>query len=710
MSHLLSSMLFTRRYFSNHFWRNDKRFITSHYHGRSCLVISQKKYLSSTSDYTTAKIQTDLKKKKYPLGLSGAVYYAKYPNEYYQNKFATKDEHKITFKHQSDLPDLPIPSLEKTLTKYLETIKPFVSSNEEWFQQIDLVKDFEKNEGPILQKKLLKYKNNCVSSINNNNWLNEFWDNQGYLQYDAPIVPYVSYFYCHKPLPHKLIENNMLFKATLLIENVLEFVSKNQFEKIQPNPTKFIGKLCNNSFHMMFNNCRVPYKNGEMNQDSNVFHSIFENGFIIVCYKGNFYKINVYDHLNNTFVKRHEIFYQLMNIISTGTCDATNQTSGIGSLTYLARNIWRKAYAELTQNNPINKNSLEEIQKSMFVVCLDESNEPVTLEEKSRNSWHGDGINRFNDKPLQFIVCKNGTSGCLAEHSKMDGMPTLLLNEYIWKKMSKDIDNEVNYIEDLVKYHNDNNLSIYKENTQPVKLPFMITPNIQKYIDLGKQTFDKNVSEHDLKVWHYNRFGKKIIKQNWKISPDSFIQQVIQLAIYKLVGRQLPTYEAASTRKFFKGRTETIRSVTPESHEFVKTWCQSTSTHQEKLDSLHKSINSHSEYSKLSSNGQGIDRHFFGLKNMIDDGSQVPKLFQDSLFNYSSTWYVSTSQLSSECFEGYGWSEVDDNGVGLAYMINEDWLHINIVTKPLKSKIDVNKLHYYLSESANELFEILNKI
>ena len=55
-----------------------------------------------------------------------------------------------------------------------------------------------------------------------------------------------------------------------------------------------------------------------------------------------------------------------------------------------------------------------------------------------------------------------------------------------------------------------------------------------------------------------------------KVSPDSFIQQALQLAWYRDQGYVTATYESASTRGFLHGRTETIRSVTSESRAFVK--------------------------------------------------------------------------------------------------------------------------------------------
>lgn len=45
---------------------------------------------------------------------------------------------------------------------------------------------------------------------------------------------------------------------------------------------------------------------------------------------------------------------------------------------------------------------------------------------------------------------------------------------------------------------------------------------------------------------------------------------VIQLAYQKMFGASRPTYESAQTRKFQGGRTETSRTVSTESVNFVK--------------------------------------------------------------------------------------------------------------------------------------------
>ena len=65
---------------------------------------------------------------------------------------------------------------------------------------------------------------------------------------------------------------------------------------------------------------------------------------------------------------------------------------------------------------------------------------------------------------------------------------------------------------------------------------------------------------------------KKLVlrSKSAKSSPDSFVQMLIQLAYYRMHKQITPVYETASTRMFHHGRTETGRSLSVQSKEFVE--------------------------------------------------------------------------------------------------------------------------------------------
>ena len=206
-----------------------------------------------------------------------------------------------------------------------------------------------------------------------------------------------------------------------------------------------------------------------------------------------------------------------------------------------------KARKSLIAASPTNEAALQVVESASFVVCLDDSS-PVTLEERAHQYWHGDCRNRWYDKPLQFIVNENGTAGFMGEHSMMDGTPTHRLSHYI---------NEVIFRAKIEL--NEDPSSVSKSLSGPVEVKFMVNKKIEEEIELAEKCFKDVIGKHQLAIQRYLGYGKALIKK-FKCSPDAYVQMIIQLAYYKMYGKNRPTYESAATRKFQLGRTETCRA------------------------------------------------------------------------------------------------------------------------------------------------------
>lgn len=171
-------------------------------------------------------------------------------------------------------------------------------------------------------------------------------------------------------------------------------------------------------------------------------------------------------------------------------------------------------------------------------------------------------------------------------------------------------------------------------------------------------------------------------------SPDAYVQMAIQLAIYRLFKEQAGTYEASQMRPFLHGRTETTRTVSPASEAFVKRMGllaqfneNDAGARDEKLSLLHAATDSHVKYLIGAGKGSGVDRHFFGLSMMVKDGEKAPELLSNPLFIRSKTWRVSTSHLTHPNFDNWGYGEVVENGVGLAYAVKSGSCIFNITAR-----------------------------
>ena len=76
----------------------------------------------------------------------------------------------------------------------------------------------------------------------------------------------------------------------------------------------------------------------------------------------------------------------------------------------------------------------------------------------------------------------------------------------------------------------------------------------------------------------------------------------------RIHGEPGATYESAATRKFQRGRTETIRSCSVESLDFCRAMLEPDASPASKVEALKNAINAHKEYARDVSarGGRGV--------------------------------------------------------------------------------------------------------
>jgi carnitine O-acetyltransferase len=281
----------------------------------------------------------------------------------------------------------------------------------------------------------------------------------------------------------------------------------------------------------------------------------------------------------------------------------------------------------------------------------------------------------------------------------MDGTATCRLNEYVCDGLARN----------LIK-HGSNN--VRSEIPAPKELVFIVNKEVEQAVAVSEQDFDALIGRHEMTVLAYKSFGKNVIKK-FKCSPDGFVQMAIQLGYYKMFGVSRPTYESGQTRKFQRGRTETCRSVSTESIAFVKAMEDTSLTNEQKIATFRNALKSQGAFMAGAVNNRGVDRHMFGLKNSLKADEAKPDLFVDPAFAHSCHWFISTSQLSSEHFDGYGWGQVADDGFGCAYMIKNNALQFNCASVKdlvVDGKKYINGTYQFkqcLEDACDELHDLL---
>ena len=528
-------------------------------------------------------------------------------------------------RYENSLPKLPVPSLAETAAKYLKSVRPLLSQDD-FSRTESAVKEFVKpgGIGEKLQTKLVRKAQDPECK----NWLAQWWDDAAYLEYRDPVVMFVSYFYTHKDDRHRKLPAQ---RAAALTKAALSFKRQIDEGTLEPDYMRK-APIAMSSFKYMFNTCRIP---GEGKDKVTIFGPQ-GNQFIVVARKNRFYKI--WHEIDGRELSTADLEEQFRKVIQLAGNEAT--TTPIGIFTSDNRDNWAVNRKALIAANPANEASLNAMEVSSFLVSLDDTT-PHTLEERARSCWHGDGKNRWYDKPCQFIIFDNGRSGFMGEHSMMDGTPTHRLNHYVCDILAR---NKLDHGDPTPQ----SNLP------EPEEIKFHVNSNVQSAITKSEKRFQDLISEYDLRVMYYQGYGADTIK-TFKSSPDAWAQMMIQLAYFKFYNVNRPTYESASTRKFQLGRTETCRTVSEDCVAWCKAMEDPSVPDEECLDLGRKALGAHVKYIMEASDGKGVDRHLFGLKKLLSSEDEVPAIYKDPAYSSSCHWYLSTSQLSSEYTNGYGW-------------------------------------------------------
>ncbi|XP_064300756.1 peroxisomal carnitine O-octanoyltransferase [Phalacrocorax carbo] len=560
-----------------------------------------------------------------------------------------------TFQYQDSLPSLPVPPLDESLSKYLDAVKPFLSK-EEYRRTEDIVKKFENGIGRELHQKLLE------RAKTRRNWLEDWWLNVAYLDLRISTqihsnmggpCPFIEH--CWPPK-----EGTQIERACVNIWHILKYWDLLRKEKVavQRSGTAVLDM---NQLRMLFCTCRIP----GVTRDSivNYFKTETEGecpSHLIVLCRGRVFAFDAIHEGN--MMTPPEIFRQLTYIQKR--CHSEPDGPGLAALTSSERTKWAELREYLIDLDPKNLTFLEKIQRSLFVVCLDDSSPHATPEDYSeiaRLGLTGDPTVRWGDKSYSQIFFSNGTSCAFCDHSPFDAIALLSMSLCV----------EKNIIENEGKWKGSDKV---RDIPWPEELVFTVDQKIIDEIGRTKEFYYKKVSDLQVVSYAFTSFGKTLMRQK-KLHPDTFVQLALQLAYYKCHGRPGCCYETATTRRFYHGRTETIRSCTMEAVEWCKSMLDPSESTYRRLQLMHKAFAKHNKMRKECENGKGFDRHLLGLLLIAQEqGLPVPELYVDKAFTASGgggNFILSTSLTGYTQFSGFVVPMVP-HGYGFFYSIRED--------------------------------------
>lgn len=623
--------------------------------------------------------------------------------------------------HQLQLPRLPIPSLGDTLTRYILSLEAVVDP-EAFFESKDIVEEFRDSDiAAMLQNDLHDFAEGLCSSKQGTpitegapeangrppSWLEPFWDS-AYLLGRDPIPINVNYFFAFET-DATVGANIQCRKAASLIHAAAEICLKIRYNTIELDFERNLP-LCMSQLRRVFCTSRIPqikrdkivcftppsvtpFTFDEVESKTCEYTSAsVAPQHMVVMVRNRMFTFRVLfeggddDEHKERVADVEDIcatLVKISSIVSEGLPGCP-----IGIFTTSNRDEWATNYKRLQELDGGNSTNLEMVASALFVVCLD-GYDVHTSNDHALQLLHGNGSNRWFDRH-SLIVSANGEAGINFEHSVGDGITTLKVADMMFaananRRWSGSVGAVLKFEE----------------------LSWVVDDDLGKELRVQFDAFRVLIESNDTCALKFDRFGGNLIKTN-KLSPDAFVQMAFQLTHYRLFGRIGATYEAASTRCFLHGRTETVRSATSAALDFCKV-CSNEPVLDPKvgsklprpIDALRTAVSTHTENMRLAKGAQGVDRHLLGLKMMAlrRKLKPIPRLFTDNSFTHSSHWRMSTSHCGSSALKLFGFGPVVGDGLGLGYMIKNDSISV-VVTSKFTNRVTSSSVFCNMLESS----------
>ncbi|XP_053092780.1 carnitine O-palmitoyltransferase 1, liver isoform isoform X2 [Pangasianodon hypophthalmus] len=601
----------------------------------------------------------------------------------------------MLYSFQSSLPRLPVPPVKDTVKRYLESVRPLMD-DEQYKRMEGLAKDFEKNLGPKLQW-YLKLKAFWAS-----NYVSDWWEEYIYLRGRGPLMVNSNYY--AMDFLYVFPTHLQAARAGNAIHAIMLYRRKLDRAQIKPLMVQNTIPMCSSQYERIFNTTRVP------GVEEDIIQHVNESKHIVVFHKGRYFKVWMF--YDGRLLLPREIEQQMERILAdTSKPQAGEET--LAALTAGDRVPWAKARTEFFSRGK-NKQSLDAVEKAAFFVTLDDTEQryeldnPVqSLDSYAKSLLHGKCYDRWFDKSFNLIVYKNGTMGLNAEHTWADAP----IVGHLWEQVLSMDPVKLGYTKDghcQGKPH--------PSMPGPQRLQWDISEECQSVISSSLKVANALADDVDMHIIPFNDFGKGLIKK-CRTSPDAFIQIALQLAHFRDKGKFCLTYEASMTRLFREGRTETVRSCTTQTCEFVRAMMDEKQTRDERMRLLKLAAEKHQDLYRKAMIGKGIDRHLFCLY-VVSKYLGVDSAFLREVL--SEPWRLSTSQTplqQADLFDlkkhpeyvtsGGGFGPVADDGYGVSYIIvGEDLINFHISSKRSSPETDSHRFGCHIKQAMLDILDL----
>ncbi|XP_061138128.1 carnitine O-palmitoyltransferase 1, muscle isoform [Syngnathus typhle] len=605
----------------------------------------------------------------------------------------------LLYSFQASLPRLPVPKVEDTICRYLESVRPLLD-DEQYEEMKILANDFKESEAAQLQRYLI------LKSWWASNYVSDWWEEYIYLRGRGPIMVNSNFYIMD--LLYVTPTHRQAARAGNVVHAMLQY--RRKLERGEHAPLRALGTvpMCSAQMERMFNTTRIP------GIETDFVQHLSDRKHVVVYHKGRFFQVWLY--MGGRHLLPSELETQFSRILND-TSEPQPGELKLAALTAGNRVPWAQARMKYFSQG-VNKASLDAVESAAFFLALDDESQGYdaasnSLDRYAKSLLHGKCYDRWFDKSFTLIAYPNGKMGINAEHSWADAP----IVGHMWEYVIATDCFQLGYTKEGHCKGDVNQGLPY-----PTRLQWLIPKECQNVIETSYLSAKKIADDVDFFAYVFGAFGKGLIKK-CRTSPDAFIQLALQLAQFRDQGEFRLTYESSMTRMFRDGRTETVRSCTSEAVAFVRAMEDRQTTNTQRLALFRKASDKHQNMYRLAMTGSGIDRHLFCLYIVSKYlGLDSPFLKQV----LSEPWKLSTSQTPQQQLNlvdinkfpeyvgaGGGFGPVADDGYGVSYIIVGE----NLITFHISSKFsspDTNSRRFgqHISKAMMDiqtLFHPINK-
>ncbi|KNC47595.1 carnitine O-acetyltransferase [Thecamonas trahens ATCC 50062] len=573
------------------------------------------------------------------------------------------------------LPPLPVPPLEKTLARWLDSLAPPLS-DAAIAEAKDAVEACLACEDVRAAQARLEER-----AVSEPSWLDDWWLTGAYTSWPSP-TPYLSNYFIGYPaeaLPEAL-RGSQAAASAYMAAGFVAFFAKLAAGRI---PREYMGRkpripLSMHQYAALWGTTRIPGEAGDSLLASRHAGDLQLPVKALVISPAGYFIVTLAPALSEDCpVDMAALAATLEALARLPPVDELDASARIlGELSAGERPNWAQARTLLLEHEPaINGPALDAIADTALAIVLD-PHEPDSTLDATRTAAGGDASLRMFDKTIQIIAYGNGIIGVNGEHSPADAISTV----YVF--------NDIHTAEPppaLLHWLATPSHAPRKTNVTLAVAPVRLAVPRQALAPVlvaARTSFATASEDFDEDLLFYNTFGHDALKAG-RTSPDAFIQMAIGLAYFRLHGKHAVTYETGQTRQFALGRTETVRAASSERAAFIEAMGAPDATVTEKRAALDAAIKRHLALLKDACFGAGVDRHLLGLRMACSElGLPLPELFSTEAFITSSQWVISSSNTNPAPFPrigGFG-PVVHPHGYGICYSTLPDMICVNITS------------------------------